>query len=99
MVPRREHQRRRSGAGSADTSTEAASGGTGVKVDGSSGPTLDSNCGVTTLGTTRLPPDLLLVFRTSPGRWTRIRDRQQLQRRPRLSSKWNQTTPPINRRS
>ena len=36
-------------------------GGTGVAVDARD-PTLDSNCGVTTLGTTRLPPDLLLVF-------------------------------------
>ena len=36
-------------------------GGTGVVVD-AGGPTLDSNCGISTLTTMRLPPDLLLVF-------------------------------------
>jgi len=70
-------------------------GGSGVKVD-AGGPTLDSNCGVTTLGTTRLPPDLLLVFDKSGSMAEDPSTGNPCMPAATCPSKWNQATTAIN---
>jgi len=70
-------------------------GGTGVAVDARD-PTLDSNCGVTTLGTTRLPPDLLLVFDKSGSMAQDPTTGQNCMPAATCPSKWNQATMAIN---
>jgi len=70
-------------------------GGTGVTVD-AGGPTLDSNCGITTLGTMRLPPDLLLVFDKSGSMTQDPATGQNCMPAATCPSKWNQATAAIN---
>jgi hypothetical protein len=70
-------------------------GGSGVKVD-AGGPTLDSNCGVTTLGTTRLPPDLLLVYDKSGSMLEDPANGNNCMPTATCPSKWNQAKAAIN---
>ncbi len=70
-------------------------GGSGVKVD-AGGPTIDANCGVTTLGTTRQPPDLLLVFDKSGSMAEDPATGANCNPAATCPSKWNQAKTAIN---
>lgn len=70
-------------------------GGTGVSVDARD-PTLDMNCGVTTLGTTRLPPDLLLVYDKSGSMLEDPATGNNCNPAATCPSKWNQAKTAIN---
>lgn len=70
-------------------------GGNGVQVD-SGGPTNDSNCGITTLGTTRLPPDLLLVYDKSGSMAEDPATGNNCMPAATCPSKWNQAKTAIN---
>jgi hypothetical protein len=82
-------------AGGAGHIDRGGTAGTGVKVD-AGGPTLDQNCGVTTLGTTRLPPDLLLVFDKSGSMAEDPTTGNNCMPAATCPSKWNQATAAIN---
>jgi hypothetical protein len=60
------------------------------------GPTGDSNCGITTLGTTRLPPDLLLVYDKSGSMAEDPATGNNCNPAATCPSKWNQAKAAIN---
>ena len=95
VVPRREHQRGGQAGAWAGHNGGGARAARGVKVD-AGGPTLDSNCGVTTLGTTRLPPDLLLVFDKSGSMAEDPATGNNCNPAATCPSKWNQAKTAIN---
>ncbi len=70
-------------------------GGTGVAVDGSIGPTTDSNCGVSTITTTRQPADVLYLQDKS-GSMDQDPTGANCPNNMPGCSKWDQMTPPIN---
>jgi hypothetical protein len=70
-------------------------GGNGIMVD-AGGPTGEVNCGVTTLGTTRLPPDLLLVYDKSGSMAEDPATGNACNPAATCPSKWNQAKTAIN---
>jgi hypothetical protein len=65
-------------------------GGMGITVDGSTMPTEDANCGITTQTGDRLPPDLLLVFDRSGSMQEDPSTGQNCMPVATCPSKWNQ---------
>ena len=73
--------------------TRGGVGGTGVPVDGSTGPTNDANCGITTITTTKQPADVLIVQDKSGSM---DQDPTGANCNTAGCSKWDQIIPPIN---
>ena len=78
-------------------SVDSGAGGTGVAFDAAPPPpTMDTNCGATRSVTTRLPPDLLLVFDRSGSMAADPTTGRNCTPAATCPSKWNQATAAVN---
>jgi hypothetical protein len=84
-------------AGTGGERRDAGAGGTGVSIDTAPPmPTVDSNCGATRNTTTRVPPDLLLVFDRSASMSADPATGRNCMPTATCPSKWNQATAAVN---
>ncbi len=84
-------------AGGAGGRIDGGAGGTGIPFDsGPMTPTVDANCGSTRNSTTRVPPDLLLVFDRSGSMSADPATGRNCTPTATCPSKWNQATAAVN---